>query len=385
MKIASIVGARPQFIKLAPLVRAIREHNKLKLKPKIEHLIIHTGQHYDYEMTKIFFDELGIPVPNHNLEVGSGTHGWQTGEMIKRAEAVLMTENPDWVVVYGDTNSTVAGALAAAKLHIPVAHIEAGLRSYNKKMPEEINRILADNCSNILFCPTENAVKNLKKEGFINIINNGKLVDLSSNKFPIISSRLPTVINVGDIMFDALIMNLSIAEKKSTILKKLNLKPNEYFLATVHRAENTDNPEKLKSIFEAFNKISRDNFKIILPLHPRVKKQLYKKIHPSNYLLILEPVSYLDMLVLEKHSRAILTDSGGVQKEAYFFHVPCISLREETEWVETVASGWNTLAGTDIEKIIYSVHNLKMGRSTFKYGDGHVAKRIVNIISREFI
>jgi len=212
MKLISVVGARPQFIKLAPLVREIKKHKKSHSKNRMEHLIIHTGQHYDYEMNKIFFDELEIPEPNYNLGVGSGSHGWQTGEMLKKVEKVLIKEKPDWVIVYGDTNSTLSGALAATKLHTPVAHIEAGLRSYNKTMPEEINRVLTDHCSNILFCPTENSVKNLKKEGFTNIINDGKLIEFPT-KLPIANNKLPIVINVGDIMYDALLMSLKIAEK----------------------------------------------------------------------------------------------------------------------------------------------------------------------------
>ena len=251
MKIASIIGARPQFVKLAPLVRAIRKHNKFNSKFKIKHLIIHTGQHYDYEMNKIFFDELSIQEPDYNLEVGSGSHGWQTGKIIKRVEEVLMKEKPNWVLVYGDTNSTFAGAFTAAKLHIPVAHIESGLRSFNKKMPEEINRVLTDYSSNVLFCPTENAVRNLKKEGYTNIINKGKLISSSFiNKVLLTNSHIPIVINVGDIMYDALSINLKIAEMKSSILEKFKLKVKGYYLATIHRAENTDDKNRLKNILD---------------------------------------------------------------------------------------------------------------------------------------
>ena len=308
MKIASIVGARPQFIKIASLVRAIREHNKLNSKPEIEHLIIHTGQHYDYEMNKIFFDELGIQEPDYNLKVGSGPHGWQTGEMIKKSEEVLIKENPNWTLVYGDVNSTLAGAIAATKLHIPIAHIEAGLRSYNKKMPEETNRVLTDHCSDILFCPSEIAVKNLKKEGFKNIINKGKLINEYSTKLLIANPKFPVVINVGDIMYDLFVISLEIAEKKSNILEKLKLKPKEYYLATIHRAENTDDKNKLKNIIEAFTEISREK-PMILPIHPRTKKTLTTfHISPSivnssvNQLHSIDPVSYFDILILEKNA-----------------------------------------------------------------------------------
>jgi UDP-N-acetylglucosamine 2-epimerase len=336
-------------------------------------------------MDKIFFDELGIPEPDYSLEVGSGSHGWQTGEMLKKAEDVLIKERPGWVLVYGDTNSTLAGALAASKLHIPLAHIEAGLRSYNKRMPEETNRILTDHCSNMLFCPTENAVRNLQKEGFKNIINNGKLINFSSFQFPISDTQSPAVINVGDIMYDALLMSLKIAEKKSNILENLKIKPREYYLATVHRAENTDDKDRMKKIIQAFIEISKEK-PLIFPIHPRTKKILEKFnsssfIHSQVYLI--EPLSYFDMLILEKNAARILTDSGGMQKEAYLLEVPCLTLRKETEWVETVESGWNVLVSTDKKKMIDNLGAFKIPIKEHRneyYGNGSASSALLNIL-----
>ncbi len=387
MKIASIVGARPQFIKLAPLVRAIQKHNKSNSKLKIEHLIIHTGQHYDYEMNKIFFNELGIPEPDFNLEVGSGAQGWQTGEMIKKIEEVLVKEKPYWILVYGDTNTTLAGALAATKIHIRIAHIEAGLRSYNKIMPEETNRVLIDHCSDILFCPSEIAVKNMKKEGFKNIVNKGKLINEYSTKLLITNPKFPIVINVGDIMYDLFVISLEIAEKKSDILEKFKLKPKEYYLATIHRAENTDNKNRLRNIIEALAEISKEK-PVILPVHPRTKKTfLALNISPSSFKQIhmIDPVGYLDILVLEKKAEKILTDSGGIQKEAYWLSVPCITLRDETEWVETVESGWNILAGTRKEKILEAINKLDKLKLRDKnqkqfFGKGMSAEMSINTL-----
>ena len=405
LKIASIVGARPQFIKLAPIAKLLSTPHLSPLtshvSPLTSHLIIHTGQHYDYEMSQVFFEELGIKAPDYHLGVGSGLHGWQTAEMIKRIEEVLLKEKPHIVIVYGDTNSTLAGALTAAKLHIPIAHVEAGLRSFNKKMPEEINRILTDHCSDILFCPTETAVNNLYKEGFTNIFNNGKLIDetsitshpshLTSHISPLTSHLSPLVINVGDIMYDALLLYLELARKKSNILEKLKLTGKEYYLATLHRAENTDNLENLRNIFEALVEISKD-IPIILPLHPRTKNSI-KSLNPSLLtshfsLRIIDPVSYFDMLVLEANAKIIFTDSGGVQKEAFLFKVPCITLRNETEWIETVQSGWNMLVGADREKIINAqrmiAHNLtnnNIPSHTYNfYGDGRASKKIIKVL-----
>lgn len=387
MKILSVVGARPQFIKLAPLVKAVQEKRGSSSKGKIKHIITHTGQHYDYEMNKVFFDELGIPEPDYNLEVGSASHGWQTGEMIKRAEEVMTKEKPDLVLVYGDTNSTLAGSIASSKLGIAVAHVESGLRSFNRSMPEETNRVLTDHCSDILFCPTENASKNLIKEGFSNVVNDGKLADLASDKSSVLTPHFPIVINVGDIMYDAVLLGLEIAEKKSNILEKLTLEPKKYYLATVHRAENSDDRQKLKSILDAFSEISKQR-PVIFPVHPRTRKNL-EAFHllSSDFgqVQMIEPISYFDMLILEKNANKILTDSGGMQKEAYFWRVPCVTLREETEWVETLERGHNILTGMDKNRIIQSATQSYTDEhdsfSTNYYGDGHAADRILRVIS----
>ncbi len=355
MKIATVVGARPQFIKMAPVSRELK-------KAGIEEVIIHTGQHYDYEMNRIFFEQLNIPEPDYYLGVGSGTHGYQTGEMLKRIEEVLMKEEPDLVLVYGDTNSTLAGALAAVKLHIKVAHVEAGLRSFDKRMPEEVNRVLTDHISDLLFAPTKTAVKNLHSEG----IREG-------------------VYLTGDVMYDALLYNIEIARKSSNILDELSLKPKEYLLATVHRAENTDSRENLENIIEAF---IDSNELIVFPAHPRTKKYLkayglMEKIEKVPNIILIPPVGYLDMLVLEENARKILTDSGGVQKEAYFLKVPCITLRERTEWVETVEDGWNVLVSTDKEKILKAIQEFEPAGETYSYrfGDGKASEKIAKIIN----
>lgn len=347
MKIVTIIGARPQFIKAAPVSRALRKDNT--------EILVHTGQHYDHNMSEIFFDELNIPKPDYNLEVGSGNHGKQTGEMLAKIEEVLLKEKPDWVLIYGDTNSTVAGSLAAAKLHIPVAHVEAGLRSFNRKMPEEINRVVADHLSTLLFPPTETAVNHLRNEG------------ITKN-----------VYNVGDVMLDATLYNLKIAEEKSTILDTLNLKPDDFFLATVHRAENTDIKENLENIFTAFSKTKK---KVILPLHPRTTNKLKSygltSLLTHKNIQVVEPIGYLDMIMLEKHATKILTDSGGVQKEAYFMKTPCITLRTETEWVETVESGWNVIVNTDVDKILeYATKDTIPNSHPDFYGDGMASEKI---------
>jgi UDP-GlcNAc3NAcA epimerase len=354
MKIVSIVGARPQFIKCAPVSKELRKNH--------HELLVHTGQHYDEEMSKLFFDELQIPKPEHNLGVGSGLHGKQTGEMLIEIEKILLDERPDVVLIYGDTNSTVAGALAAAKLHIAIGHVEAGLRSFDKSMPEEINRIVSDHVSDILFVPTITGVKNLKREG----ITNG-------------------VYHIGDVMYDALLNNIKIAEKKSDILKKLDLKKKEYLLATVHRPSNTDNKENLLSILEGFSEI---NEKIVFPIHPRTKKfidnhNLKNKI--GKNILVIKPVGYLDFIMLEKNALKILTDSGGIQKEAYMLKVPCITLRENTEWVETVKDSWNILVGANKKKIVNATHNFLPKKKQKNYfGDGFASKKIKDILEMHF-
>lgn len=322
MKIISVVGARPQFIKLSALSKELRK--------KHQEVILHTGQHYDDELSRIFFSELSIPEPDYNLGIGSAEHGEQTGRMLKGIEEILLFEKPDLVIVYGDTNSTLAGALAAVKRQIPVAHVEAGLRSFKRSMPEEINRVLTDQVSSLLFCPTRASVQNLKKEGIT------KGVHL-----------------VGDVMYDSLRHHIERAEKTSKIMKKLNLSKKHFYLMTIHRAENTDIEENLKNIVKILCGLDK---KTIFPVHPRTKKSLSEfgllgKLESKKHLFLIDPVSYLDMLVLEKNARCVLTDSGGVQKEAFFLKIPCLTLREETEWVETVESGWNKVCGLDDRKI----------------------------------
>lgn len=355
VKILTIVGARPQFIKAAMISRAVVEHNRRGVNPIIVEEIIHTGQHYDANMSDIFFQQMQIPEPAINLSAGTGMHGEMTGRMLSQIEQEIVTRNPDWVLVYGDTNSTLAGALAAAKLHVPVAHVEAGLRSFNKRMPEEINRILTDHVSSLLLCPTHTAVSNLGNEGITQGVH-----------------------HVGDVMYDAALIFGEIAGRKSAILRDLSLTPGKYHLATVHRAENTDDSSRLQNIIKAFNALEEP---LVLPLHPRTRKIL-QSISPSllsfrSSLRIIDPVSFLDMVQLEKHAKCILTDSGGVQKEAYFHGVPCITLREETEWVETVNAGWNQVVGADTEKIIAAVHRARAGLTITEYGQGNSADDIL--------
>lgn len=364
LKVVTVVGTRPQFIKAAPVLRAIEQHNLNHPDRKILEVLVHTGQHYDSNMSKVFFEELKLKEPDYNLEVGSGTHAYQTGEMLKRVEKVLQKEKPELVMVYGDTNSTLAGALAASKVHIPVAHIEAGLRSFNKQMPEEINRVLTDHISDLLFCPSKKAVKNLEREG----IKDG-------------------VHQVGDVMYDSLLCNTRIAEERSKILGKLRLSSKKYALATVHRQENTDNNNRLSSIFKGLGKIAKEGIKVLVPLHPRTQKRVKSLNISLKNLKIIEPVSYLDMILLEKNSKVILTDSGGVQKEAYWFKVPCITLREETEWVETVEVGWNTLVATNADKIFDAFKKVLYGNrpENFQnscYGEGNAAKKILECIRK---
>lgn len=358
IKLVSIVGARPQFIKAAALSRAIARHNEKTPGSAITEKIVHTGQHYDDNMSKVFFDELQIPQPEYNLEVGSALHGAQTGRMLERIEKVLVQERPHFVLIHGDTNSTLAGALTAVKLQIPVAHVEAGLRSFNRRMPEEINRIVADHVSTLLFCPTNTARENLAKEGITKGIH-----------------------QVGDVMYDSVLFNAKLAEQSSTIMEELGLESKSYYLATIHRAENTDDLERMDSILSAFGQTERP---VMLPLHPRTRKILDKQLSKvSGNVGVIQPVSYLDMLVLEKNARLILTDSGGVQKEAYWFQVPCITLRNETEWVETVDSGWNTLAGANRQRIVDAIgesYNKPASQHCELYGNGRSAEKICKIL-----
>ncbi len=381
MRIITIVGARPQFIKIAPMFRVFRQEG-------IHHQLVHTGQHYDYEMSKIFFEELGLPAPDYHLGVGSGPHGEQTGEALKRVEGVLLAEQPDWVLVYGDTNSTLAGALAAAKLHIPVAHIEAGLRSYNRRIPEEINRVLTDHVSTLLCCPTETAVANLRAEGFGHIANAGRLLSdqEAENLAGPNPAAAPLVVNTGDVMYDAYLLGQDLASRHSKIVEQLGLAPRAFFLATVHRAENTDDPRALARILEAFMELSRRH-PLIWPLHPRTRQALAAtglaaRLTEAPLVKLLAPVGYFDMLALERQAAVILTDSGGVQKEAWFAGTPCVTLRTETEWVETVAAGLNILAGTDPESIIAAaLQPRKRQVETQPYGTGDAAGKILKGIS----
>jgi UDP-GlcNAc3NAcA epimerase len=378
MKVVTIVGARPQFIKAEAVTRAVQRYNqRCRFNRRLQEILIHTGQHYDYLMDKIFFEELDLPKPNYHLGVGSGSHGRQTGMMLERIEAVLVKEKPEVVVVYGDTNSTLAGALSAAKLNIPVAHVEAGLRSFNRTMPEEINRLLTDHLSTFLFCPTDQAVRNLLREGIKD--GKGKIVK-----------------KVGDVMYDSILYYLKLSERKSTILKDLGFdtshgsRVTSYTLATLHRAENTDDPKRLESILKALNEIGR-NTPVVLPLHPRTKKMIetYHLFSKFKNIKFIEPVSYLNMLKLEKNATAILTDSGGVQKEAYWLKVPCLTLREETEWVETIKSGWNVLVGIGVKRIVKEVSHTEKRRRYLKgnrvFGDGKASQKIVQILIRHLV
>jgi UDP-GlcNAc3NAcA epimerase len=350
MKVVSIVGARPQFIKASPLSRELRlRHHEI---------LVHTGQHYDHEMSDVFFEELGMPVPDYHLGIGSGPHGAQTGAMLAAIETVLQKESPDAVIVYGDTNSTLAGALAAAKLRLPVAHVEAGLRSFNRRMPEEVNRVLTDHLSTWLLAPSEVSRQQLAEEGILQGVH-----------------------VVGDIMVDALQLHGTRAAARSEALARHRLRAGMYYLATVHRAENTDEASNLHRIFGALGALDRP---VILPLHPRTEKRVAELgVALGANVRVLAPQGYLDMLALQRGAACVLTDSGGIQKEAYYLRVPCVTLRNETEWVETVTTGWNTLAGTDPERILAAVARRPVPDTPHPdlYGDGMTARRIVEILS----
>ena len=349
MKVASVVGARPQFIKAAPVSREIRRRNT--------EVLIHTGQHYDEAMSDVFFTTLEIPSPDYNLAVGSGSHAHQTGEMLIRLEEVLLKEAPDVVLVYGDTNSTLAGALTAAKLHLPVGHVEAGLRSFNRRMPEELNRIVADHLAALLFCPTQTAVDNLKREGI------EKGVHL-----------------VGDVMYDIALASAQEARKRD-IVHRLGLEPKGYVLATVHRPANVDERVPLESVLRAFAGCGET---VVFPVHPRTRKMikqfgLAQGLPPS--VVLIEPVDYLDFLALLIEAKKVATDSGGVQKEAYFFGIPCVTLRDETEWMETVEDGWNAVVGTDTRDVVDAIRNFNpQGTKSKSFGDGHAAERIAKLL-----
>jgi len=412
MKIATIIGARPQFIKAAAVSRAIAAHNRavcptaqaaaaianpgahngVAPPPVIEEILIHTGQHYDDGMSAVFFRELDIPEPKYNLNIGSGPHGRQTGRMLAAIEEVLLAEKPDWVLIYGDTNSTLAGALAAAKLHIPIAHVEAGLRSFNRRMPEEINRVVADQLSSLLLCPSQTAVDNLAAEGI------GGKNDEKMGAVPHFPQR---VVITGDVMADALQFAAAKVGAKaapqaaavvadpatqasahSDIMARLGLQPQRYLLATVHRAENTDDPQRLSDILSAFAALDEP---VVFPAHPRTRKFLHEKNYqPPPHVRLIDPVGYFDIVALEKSARLLLTDSGGMQKEAYWLKVPCITLRDETEWVETVDAGWNVLTGADDKKIIHAALNFTPPQEHPPlYGDGQTAEKILGILCQK--
>ncbi len=355
MKLLTIAGTRPQLVKVAAVSRELRK--------EFTEVLVNTGQHYDYNMAGVFFEQLNIPKPDYDLGVGSMSHGRQTGNMLIKIEEVIEIENPDAVIVYGDTNSTLAAALAASKLHIPVLHIEAGLRSFNKKMPEEINRIMTDHVSELLFAPTDVAVGNLKEE-----------------------SIADGVYQIGDVMYDAVLYNMSIAEKEHSLLE-FSLTPKSYILGTIHRAENTDNEKRMAAIIDAF---INTGLKVFLPLHPRTKSKLEQygllnKLSDAPNIILSEPISYLEMLLLEKHAKAIVTDSGGVQKEAYFAKVPCFTLRDETEWVETVEVGWNQLVDPLKDDLANIIRNFKAGKYKDNlYGDGKAGEKVTGIIKDYF-
>lgn len=358
-KILTVIGARPQFIKAAAVSRVIRE----KFAAQVEEVLVHTGQHYDHNMSEVFFEELGIPAPKHNLAIAGGNHGAMTGRMLEAIERVLLDEQPDWVLVYGDTNSTLAGVLAAAKLHIPVAHVEAGLRSFNMRMPEEINRIVTDRLSTRLFCPTEAAIKCLQAEG----ITQG-------------------VFNVGDVMYDVALGCLADAnQRKTAILSAYGLKEKQFVLATCHRAENTDDAGRLREICLGLADVATE-WEVLLPVHPRTRKMIAEQglADMLGKVRLVEPLSFLEMLVLEQAARVIVTDSGGVQKEAFFYQVPCVTMRDETEWVETVELGWNTLVGAKRDLIRQAVLNGTSGQQGHcPYGDGRAGEKILEILLRQ--
>ncbi|HVY30424.1 MAG TPA: UDP-N-acetylglucosamine 2-epimerase (non-hydrolyzing) [Polyangiaceae bacterium] len=362
MKIVTVVGARPQFVKAATVSAAIVQHTRKS--GGLEEVLVHTGQHYDQNMSQVFFDQLEVPRPKYNLAVGSGSHGAMTGKMLGAIEQILIDERPDWLLVYGDTNSTLAGALAAAKLHVPVCHVEAGLRSFDKHMPEEVNRILTDHVSELLLCPTHTAIKNLATEGVTRGVH-----------------------HVGDVMYDAALIFAKVAGQSSNVMAEQKLSPKSFMLATVHRAENTDDPARLEGILQGLSSLASAACPLLLPLHPRTKATLKARgletlLAQNPAVRVLEPVPFLDMIVLEQQARLILTDSGGVQKEAYFHRVPCVTLRDETEWVETIEAGWNQLVGADAQRITQAAAQARPGRVIDEYGDGNAASKVVDLLAR---
>ena len=371
-RIVTIVGARPQIIKSSAISRVIQN----QFKDELEEIIVHTGQHYDENMSQVFFQEMGIPQPNYNLNVGSGSHGAQTAKMLEGLEEIFLAEKPSAVLVYGDTNSTIAGALAATKIHIPVIHVEAGLRSFNKAMPEEVNRIACDHMSTLLFTPSITGLENLKNEGF-------KLHD--GHKA---TANHPKVYHCGDVMFDNSLYFSDVSDKNSTILEQIGIEKNAYILTTIHRDSNTDIAENMEQIFSALYEIQENSgFDIVLPIHPRTKSkmkdqlstELYEKIESNNHFKIVPPAGFIDIISLEKNARLIITDSGGLQKEAFFFEKPCLILRPQTEWVEIVENGNAILVDASKKRILEAFDNL-IEKTDFTYpqlyGNGQAAQFI---------
>jgi len=354
--VLTVVGARPQFIKAATVSRVVRSRGD------VSETIVHTGQHYDHGMSDVFFEELDIPRPDVNLDIGSLPHGAQTGRMLERLEQVIEEVGPDWVLVYGDTNSTLAGALAAAKLHVPVAHVEAGLRSFNRRMPEEINRVLTDHASDLLLSPTDAATRNLADEGV----------------------PAEQVVQVGDVMFDAALHYGELAEKTSHVLSRLGLHAGRFVLATVHRAENTDDPARLGGILAALDEVA-ESTPVLLPAHPRTRTAMERAGIAVQKVRLIDPVGYLDMVMLERNAQVVVTDSGGVQKEAYFHGVPCLTLRQETEWTELVEAGWNRLidpeSPSELSRAVASAAEHRPTTSPRFYGDGDAAARVVEALT----
>ena len=367
MKILTIIGARPQIIKAAAISRAVKNI----FPSQIEEKILHTGQHYDANMSQVFFDELGIPQPDFNLGVGSGSHGSQTARMISGIEEVLLKHSFDGIILYGDTNSTLAGAVAASKIHVPVFHIEAGLRSFNMAMPEEINRIVCDQLSSICFAPTQTAVDNLRHEGF------------NDSPATVRNGKHRRVCNCGDVMYDNSMYFATLASQRSTIMQDLNLQPGAYILATIHRDNNTDNPQRLQAILKALTDIAKqDNIRIVLPLHPRTRRILPSLTTDNSPVSIIPPAGFFDISVLEQNAKLVMTDSGGVQKEAFFFEKPCVILRPETEWVEIVNHGAGIIADADYNRIVSAYRQLIDHPVHFPhlFGDANAAEKILQTI-----
>lgn len=384
MKIATVIGARPQFIKAAP-VSAILSHRH-------NEIIIHTGQHYDHDLSEVFFRELGLPAPKYNLAAGSGSHGQQTAKMMTGIEAVLVTEKPDIVLVYGDTNSTLAGALAASKLHIPIAHVEAGVRAYDMRMPEEVNRVVTDRLASFLFCPTATALHNLQREGYNHILEWGRpLENMSAPPDIYTNSGFGIACHVGDVMYDAALMFKDIAFQRSTILEDLGLQKNNFVLATIHRPQNTDHPQHLARIMEGLLAIGEETT-VVFPAHPRTRLALagiydLKLLDQIPAFKLTRPVSYLDMIVLESSASAVITDSGGVQHEAAYYRVPCVTILDRTPWVETVANHWNRLCPPGKNEILEAYRAAIHSNPSWDglhscYGTGDAASKIVTILEK---